>query len=92
MIKLYIFEIVMTLEFVMFGYILGAVWSLNISNLRKMIPIAIAVQSPLIGFIWYLVEFGLDKREKKKKAKEDRRRRKEEEKMKKQKEMERQKE
>jgi len=76
MIKLYIFEIVMTLEFVMFGYILGAVWSLNISNLRKMIPIAIAVQSPLIGFIWYLVEFGLDKREKKKKAKEDKRRRK----------------
>ena len=61
----------MTLEFVMFGYILGAVWSLNISNLRKMIPIAIAVQSPIIGFIWYLVEFWLDRREKRKRKKKD---------------------
>jgi uncharacterized membrane protein len=69
--RMQILYFISTIYFSLTGYVLATVWWLKISPLRKFSIIVVSILLSPAGFIWYWVEFIIDRKKKKKKKKDE---------------------
>jgi hypothetical protein len=69
--RLQILYFISTIYFSLTGYVLATVWWLKISPLRKFSIIVVSILLSPAGFIWYWVEFVIDRKKKKKRKKDE---------------------